>query len=317
MGHHACPGCNTDTLDESGRCARCQGRWFSAEALAPLLDGKLPQLRRLVGKGPLTSFNCADCRAALKSIDVPGPIHEGDLFWGLESARPTGTAVAEGCPRCGGIHVGAADLARAGGERAFLANLAGVARKRREASRFFDAPRLRHPLMARPLVVHFVLLATLVAGCAGPPAAPDGEPPTTSAPPASGTPATRDGGNQTLHGVQGVARFAHAWNATNVTAMLAAANYTNVTPDSAGAFTFATDPEGENVTIGPYSAGTVFGMSFVGEPATYAYGGVPHDEIERRWRDAEPTFLAALARFEAATNWTRESVTHQAIVTSE
>lgn len=80
--------------------------------------------KRMAARGPLTSLNCPDCRFALKSFDVPGPQHEGDLFWGLETARPAGTAVAEGCARCGGIWIGGADLARAGGVAAFLANLA-------------------------------------------------------------------------------------------------------------------------------------------------------------------------------------------------
>lgn len=123
-----CPACHAPTLDAEGRCARCAGRWFAARDLDPLVGGRLAQLRRLVGKGPLTSLNCADCRMALKSIDVPGPVHEGDLFWGLETARPGGTCVADGCARCGGVFVGALDLARAGGERAFVANLVRVAR---------------------------------------------------------------------------------------------------------------------------------------------------------------------------------------------
>lgn len=123
-----CPHCHAPhALGADHACPRCGGRWFGAAALAPALDGRLAQLRRLVGKGPLTSLNCADCRMALKSLDVPGPIHEGDLFWGLETARPGGTCVAEGCARCGGVFVDAANLARAGGERAFLGNLARVA----------------------------------------------------------------------------------------------------------------------------------------------------------------------------------------------
>lgn len=124
----ACPACHAPTLDAEGRCARCGGRWLPARDLDALVHGRLPQLRRLVGKGPLTSLNCADCRMALKSIDVPGPLYEGDLFWGLETARPSGTSVAEGCARCGGVFVTAHDLARAGGESAFLENLARVAR---------------------------------------------------------------------------------------------------------------------------------------------------------------------------------------------
>ena len=99
-----------------------------ADAVDALVPGKLGPLRRLVGKGPLTHLNCADCRFALKSLDVPGPSHEGDLFWGLESARPAGTSVAEGCARCGGVVVAAAELARAGGPVAFRANLAAVMR---------------------------------------------------------------------------------------------------------------------------------------------------------------------------------------------
>lgn len=124
----ACPACHTVPLAEEDRCSRCAGRWLRAKDLDALVAGRLAPLRRLVGKGPLTSLNCADCRMALKSIDVPGPIHEGDLFWGLETPRPGGTSVAEGCARCGGVFVTASDLARAGGESAFLANLARVAR---------------------------------------------------------------------------------------------------------------------------------------------------------------------------------------------
>lgn len=123
----ACPACHTATLGDN-RCARCSGRWWRADDLAPLLHGRLAQLRRLVGKGPLTALNCADCRMALKSIDVHGPVHEGDLFWGLETARPGGTCVVDACARCGGIFVSAADLARAGGEGALLANLERTAR---------------------------------------------------------------------------------------------------------------------------------------------------------------------------------------------
>lgn len=95
------------------------------EALAP---GKLAAFRRLAGKGPLTHLNCADCRFALKSLDVPGPVHEGDLFWGLESPRPAGTCVADACARCGGVFVDAGNLARAGGLAAFGRNLAAVMR---------------------------------------------------------------------------------------------------------------------------------------------------------------------------------------------
>jgi hypothetical protein len=62
----------------------------------------------------------------MKSLDVPGHQHEGDLFWGHESPRPAGTSVAEGCPRCGAIHVDEANLARAGGSAAFEESLARV-----------------------------------------------------------------------------------------------------------------------------------------------------------------------------------------------
>gem|GEM_PF-6075510 len=116
-----CPGCRAEHhKDASGRCARCGGAW-----LPGLADGPL---RRLVGKGPLTSLNCPDCGGALKSLDVPGPVYEGDLFWGLETARPAGTCVAEGCPRCGGVWADAENLQRAGALPAFLASLERVRR---------------------------------------------------------------------------------------------------------------------------------------------------------------------------------------------
>lgn len=127
-GVRPCPACHAPTL-EAGRCSRCAGRWWRAEELAPLLHGRLPQLRRLVGKGPLTSLNCADCRMALKSIDVHGPVHEGDLFWGLETARPGGTCVVDACARCGGVFAPAGELARAGGESALLVSLERTARE--------------------------------------------------------------------------------------------------------------------------------------------------------------------------------------------
>lgn len=123
----ACPSCHEPTLRDDARCGACGGRWFAAAGLEPLVHGRLAQLRRLVGKGPATPMRCADCRMGLKSIDVHGPVHEGDLFWGLETARPAGTCVAEACPRCGGVFVRAAELARAGGESAFVASLARAA----------------------------------------------------------------------------------------------------------------------------------------------------------------------------------------------
>lgn len=115
-----CPGCETP-LPEAGACARCGGLWLPAPRVAAVADAGA--LRRLAGRGPLTSLNCPDCRSALKSFDVPGPLHEGDLFWGLEAARPVGTAVADGCPRCGGLWAAAGDLSRAGGAAAFVENL--------------------------------------------------------------------------------------------------------------------------------------------------------------------------------------------------
>ena len=123
----ACPACRA-ALAEEGRCASCGGAWFPAARVEAAAPGRLGPGRRLVGKGPLTHLNCADCRFALKSLDVPGPIYEGDLFWGLETARPGGTCVAEGCARCGGVWVDAANLARAGGAASFLDNLARVFR---------------------------------------------------------------------------------------------------------------------------------------------------------------------------------------------
>lgn len=115
-----CPGCRAPFVaDADGRCASCGGLWLPAA---------LGHARRLAGKGPVAPFQCADCGAGLKALDVPGPIHEGDLFWGLESARPQGTCVAEGCPRCGGVWVDAANLERAGGALAFGANLRALVR---------------------------------------------------------------------------------------------------------------------------------------------------------------------------------------------
>jgi Zn-finger nucleic acid-binding protein len=116
-----CPGCRAaHHRDPEGRCAHCGGAWLAGIGNGPL--------RRLVGKGPLTPLNCPDCGAALKSLDVPGAVHEGDLFWGLETTRPSGTCVAEGCPRCGGVWVDAGNLQRAGGLPSFRESLARVAR---------------------------------------------------------------------------------------------------------------------------------------------------------------------------------------------
>lgn len=107
-------------------CRACGGRWIPGASVDALAPGRLAQLRRLAGKGPLTSLNCADCRFALKSLDVAGPVHEGDLFWGLESPRPAGSCVADVCARCGGVFVGPADLERAGGMDAFRRALRAV-----------------------------------------------------------------------------------------------------------------------------------------------------------------------------------------------
>lgn len=96
--------------------------------LDTLLPGLLPAARRTAGRGPLTHLNCPDCRFALKSFDVPGPVYEGDLFWGLETARPAGTCVAEGCARCGGVWVDAGNLRRAGHAEGFLASLGALLR---------------------------------------------------------------------------------------------------------------------------------------------------------------------------------------------
>lgn len=76
----------------------------------------------------MTNEPCAECGGALKTLDVAGHAHEGDLFWGLESARPAGTAVVAACPRCGGTWVDAANVARSGGAPALRANLARVMR---------------------------------------------------------------------------------------------------------------------------------------------------------------------------------------------
>jgi Zn-finger nucleic acid-binding protein len=113
-----CPGCGA--AREAQPCPRCGGLWLAHEAPGPL--------RRLISKGPLAPMQCADCGAAMKALDVPGEAHEGDLFWGLESPRPAGSALAEGCARCGGIWVDAANLQRAGGAPSFRAALARVSR---------------------------------------------------------------------------------------------------------------------------------------------------------------------------------------------
>lgn len=121
-----CPACHAPhVLAADGACPRCRGLWTGAGRLEGLAAGLPALARRTAGRGPLTSLNCPDCRFALKSFDVPGPVYEGDLFWGLETARPSGTCVAEGCARCGGVWVDAGNLGRAGGAAGFLANLAG------------------------------------------------------------------------------------------------------------------------------------------------------------------------------------------------
>lgn len=122
----ACPQCRAPL--EAGACASCGGRWLAGAAVDLLAPGKLAQLRRLVGKGPLTHHACADCGFALKALDVPGPIYEGDLFWGLESPRPAGTAVVDACGRCGGVFVDASNLERGGGLDAVARNLGAVMR---------------------------------------------------------------------------------------------------------------------------------------------------------------------------------------------
>lgn len=101
--------------------------WLAGSDVERLAPGRLAALRRLIGKGPLTHHNCNDCGFALKSLDIVGHVHEGDLFWGHESPRPSGTCVANGCGRCGGVMVDGANLARAGGRQAFERNLAEVA----------------------------------------------------------------------------------------------------------------------------------------------------------------------------------------------
>jgi len=128
-GVRPCPGCRgAHHKDAQGRCAHCGGLWLPASRVEALAPGQLAAARRLAGKGPVAPLQCPDCLGALKALDVPGPIHEGDLFWGLETARPQGTAVADACPRCGGVWVDAENLGRAGDARAFLANLAAVLR---------------------------------------------------------------------------------------------------------------------------------------------------------------------------------------------
>jgi Zn-finger nucleic acid-binding protein len=114
----ACPACHAPR--EAPLCPRCGALWLAHEAEGPL--------RRLLGKGPLAQRQCPDCGGALKALDVPGEAHEGDLFWGLESPRPAGSALAEGCPRCGGVFVDEANLQRAGGVLSFRASLTRVAR---------------------------------------------------------------------------------------------------------------------------------------------------------------------------------------------
>jgi hypothetical protein len=102
------------------------GLWLGHEEVERLVPGKLGALRRLAAKGPLTHHSCRACGGPMKSLDVPGHQHEGDLFWGHESPRPTGSCVADACPRCGAVGVDAGNLERAGGRAAFEETLARV-----------------------------------------------------------------------------------------------------------------------------------------------------------------------------------------------
>lgn len=123
-----CPSCrNGQALDVFGRCERCRGEWIApayTEAAAP---GRMPFLRRHVGRGPPTERNCPVDRAALKAFDVPGPFYEGDLFHGMETPRAQTHCVGEGCPQCGGVWMESDQLARAGGRKAVAENVARLA----------------------------------------------------------------------------------------------------------------------------------------------------------------------------------------------
>lgn len=128
MSLRPCPSCRGENLlDVYGACARCRGEWVSGAILEAAAPGRGAVLRRHVARGPPTPQTCPWCRGALKAFDVPGVQHEGDLFWGKESPRPDGTCVVEGCQACGGAWVEADQLARAGGRRAVVDNLARLA----------------------------------------------------------------------------------------------------------------------------------------------------------------------------------------------
>ena len=103
-------------------CLRRNGRRLGAAA-----PKRLPFLRKHISRGPPTERNCPMDRGALKAFDVPGPQYEGDLFWGKETPRAETHSVGEGCAACGGVWMEADQVARAGGRKPALENLARLA----------------------------------------------------------------------------------------------------------------------------------------------------------------------------------------------
>lgn len=123
-----CPSCRGEQrLDVFGDCGRCRGAWLAPPQTDAAAPGRLPFLRKHVGRGPPTEKSCPTCRAPLKAFDVPGPLYDGDLFWGKETPRAETHCVGEGCSACGGVWVEADQLARAGGRTAAQDNVARLA----------------------------------------------------------------------------------------------------------------------------------------------------------------------------------------------
>lgn len=128
MAARPCPSCRKADLDPaSGACANCRGEWLAGPLLDAAAPGRLPLLRKRIARGPPTHLTCPWCRAALKAFDIEGWQYEGDLFWGHEKPRASGTCVGEGCAACGGVWMEAHELARGGGRRAVVEALARLA----------------------------------------------------------------------------------------------------------------------------------------------------------------------------------------------
>lgn len=124
----ACPSCRGDhQLDVYGRCERCRGEWLSVGRIEASAPHRLAFLRKHVSRGPPTERNCPTCRTALKAFDIPGIQYEGDLFHGKESPRAETHSVGEGCGACGGVWMESDQLARAGGSKPALENVARLA----------------------------------------------------------------------------------------------------------------------------------------------------------------------------------------------